>query len=407
LPHSPGLDQSTLLRIIKKLQPAEARKTQPYFLPNPSLNVIPSIFATVSQHPRLCFSFIGFFSFAGWPDVDAYYAGSSSAKRIPNVAIPLLCIQALDDPIAPKEAIPYEALKSNPNCVLVTTPCGGHLGWASGPGAPFGSPWTDAAVMEWLGAAHDELGKRGRGGRGKGAVGKGVRVGADSRVEMEVAAGAVAGESVAWARSMVEASAAGAAAGAAAVVGSEEVGTSGGEDEEGQEAAVVAGVQRGRGVVGFISLAAADDDAGVLSGASTSGRREGCVEYGGAGGVRGLGLEEVLKDPRLEAELAAAVDASVQAAVRAVLMGKLRQQQEHVQSSSVAEFGGSVAASASDGEAEAGAQEQEQQGEGPAEEQHEAVACADGIGGSVTSTELQSSGELKAAVFGAHLRWAL
>jgi predicted alpha/beta-fold hydrolase len=55
---------------------------------------------------------------ADWEDVDAYYAGSSSAKRIPAVRIPLLCIQALDDPIAPAEAIPCDAIQDNPNCML-------------------------------------------------------------------------------------------------------------------------------------------------------------------------------------------------------------------------------------------------------------------------------------------------
>ncbi|WIA19026.1 hypothetical protein OEZ85_003687 [Tetradesmus obliquus] len=75
-----------------------------------------------------------------WEDVDAYYAGSSSAKRIPAVRLPLLCIQALDDPIAPAEAIPCDAIQDNPYCMLAVTPCGGHLGWASGPGAPFQQP---------------------------------------------------------------------------------------------------------------------------------------------------------------------------------------------------------------------------------------------------------------------------
>lgn len=48
---------------------------------------------------------------AGWPSVDAYYAGSSSSLSIPKVAVPLLCLSALDDPIAPKEAIPYKAIQ--------------------------------------------------------------------------------------------------------------------------------------------------------------------------------------------------------------------------------------------------------------------------------------------------------
>lgn len=96
-------------------------------------------------------------TYVGYNSVEEYYAGSSSAKRIPRVRIPLLCIQALDDPIAPKEAIPYAALQANPYCTLVTTPCGGHLGWASGPGAPFAHPWTDGVMTEWLSAVHSEL----------------------------------------------------------------------------------------------------------------------------------------------------------------------------------------------------------------------------------------------------------
>eukprot|EP00798_Chlamydomonas_sp_ICE-L_P019932 gene19932-26638_t len=38
----------------------------------------------------------------GWESVDEYYVGSSSSLSIPQVTMPLLCIQALDDPIAPK-----------------------------------------------------------------------------------------------------------------------------------------------------------------------------------------------------------------------------------------------------------------------------------------------------------------
>ena len=60
--------------------------------------------------------------------MDAYYAGSSSADSIPHVAVPLLCLQAADDPIAPEAAIPYAAIEENSNCILAVTPRGGHLG---------------------------------------------------------------------------------------------------------------------------------------------------------------------------------------------------------------------------------------------------------------------------------------
>ncbi|GIL85488.1 hypothetical protein Vretifemale_14002 [Volvox reticuliferus] len=86
----------------------------------------------------------------GWRTVDEYYRGSSSSLSVPRIAIPTLCIQALDDPIAPKEATPFAALRENSNCVLVMTLTGGHLGWVAGPDAPFGAPWTDKVMFEWL-----------------------------------------------------------------------------------------------------------------------------------------------------------------------------------------------------------------------------------------------------------------
>ncbi|GIL67640.1 hypothetical protein Vafri_20979 [Volvox africanus] len=93
----------------------------------------------------------------GWRTVDEYYRGSSSSLSVPHIAIPTLCIQALDDPIAPKEATPFEALSENPNCTLVTTLTGGHLGWVAGPDAPFGAPWTDKVMFEWLNSVVSEL----------------------------------------------------------------------------------------------------------------------------------------------------------------------------------------------------------------------------------------------------------
>ncbi|GFR42363.1 hypothetical protein Agub_g3059 [Astrephomene gubernaculifera] len=93
----------------------------------------------------------------GWPSVDDYYAGSSSCHSVPHVTVPTLCIQALDDPIAPRAAIPFAPLLANPHCLLVTTLTGGHLGWVAGEQAPFGAPWTDKVMFEWLTAVVAEL----------------------------------------------------------------------------------------------------------------------------------------------------------------------------------------------------------------------------------------------------------
>ncbi|XP_020084479.1 embryogenesis-associated protein EMB8 [Ananas comosus] len=92
----------------------------------------------------------------GFRSVDEYYSNSSSSSSIEHVRTPLLCIQAATDPIAPSRGIPREEIKENPNCLLIVTPQGGHLGWVAGDEAPFGAPWTDPVVMEFLEYLHKE-----------------------------------------------------------------------------------------------------------------------------------------------------------------------------------------------------------------------------------------------------------
>ena len=118
----------------------------------------------------------------GWPSVDHYYAGSSSAQRIGNVRVPLLCLQALDDPIAPAAAIPRDEMRQNANVVLATTRTGGHLGWCCAAASArvgrgdeqggrlfTGAPWCDAPAVEFLSSTLVQLREEGkvleRGGR--------------------------------------------------------------------------------------------------------------------------------------------------------------------------------------------------------------------------------------------------
>lgn len=50
------------------------------------------------------------------------------------------------------EILTYKLIffQDNPHCLLIVTPKGGHLGWVAGDQAPFGCPWTDPVVMEFL-----------------------------------------------------------------------------------------------------------------------------------------------------------------------------------------------------------------------------------------------------------------
>ena len=88
----------------------------------------------------------------GFPSVDAYYDASSSRRLIGDVRVPLLVIQAEDDPIAVREAVPRETIANmkHGNVLLVETSGGGHLGWSAGKEAPFGAPWPDVGAMQFF-----------------------------------------------------------------------------------------------------------------------------------------------------------------------------------------------------------------------------------------------------------------
>ena len=82
----------------------------------------------------------------GYRTVDEYYRVASSAQYVPDIKIPFIALNALDDPISIKGCIPFDEIECNPNCVLVTTAGGGHLGWW----AADGTRWYAAVVAEWI-----------------------------------------------------------------------------------------------------------------------------------------------------------------------------------------------------------------------------------------------------------------
>src|SRR3546814_3385571 len=71
------------------------------------------------------------------------------------MSIPLLAINARDDPIAPGSAIPVDEFRRCTEAVLLSTNYGGHLGWFSSPYFPLmGKPkkWNDVAIVQFLDA---------------------------------------------------------------------------------------------------------------------------------------------------------------------------------------------------------------------------------------------------------------
>eukprot|EP00644_Phytophthora_capsici_P009981 jgi/Phyca11/508910/fgenesh2_kg.PHYCAscaffold_39_\ len=74
-----------------------------------------------------------------YKNADAFYEDASSDKKLRAVKVPLLCINAEDDPISVRTAIPSRALvESCPSVILCLTKAGGHLAYYESSQAHYG-----------------------------------------------------------------------------------------------------------------------------------------------------------------------------------------------------------------------------------------------------------------------------
>lgn len=94
-----------------------------------------------------------------FPSPDEYYEWARSDTHVERVRVPLLAINAADDPIV--RTLPVEAVVQSKCVVLAVTPKGGHLGWFEG-GVPWRTKkppprWIKKPVVEWLGATCEVL----------------------------------------------------------------------------------------------------------------------------------------------------------------------------------------------------------------------------------------------------------
>ncbi|KAG8726417.1 hypothetical protein FRC12_023415, partial [Ceratobasidium sp. 428] len=87
---------------------------------------------------------------AGCKDAKEYYERNSSSGFLSGVCVPLLGLNACDDPIAAK-TIPYQAACANQHFVLATTEGGGHLGWFTRQNGQL-KRWYTRPVTEFLSA---------------------------------------------------------------------------------------------------------------------------------------------------------------------------------------------------------------------------------------------------------------
>ncbi|GAA5800567.1 hypothetical protein HPULCUR_006003 [Helicostylum pulchrum] len=98
---------------------------------------------TIRQYDDACTK-----KMSNYTTVNNYYRDASCSRVIEHVRVPLLCINALDDPISIIHSIPLDEIRVNPYIVLVGTKHGGHLGWFEHSYRP--SRWIDKPIAEFM-----------------------------------------------------------------------------------------------------------------------------------------------------------------------------------------------------------------------------------------------------------------
>lgn len=85
-----------------------------------------------------------------FPSARDYYVWASSHDLLPKIRVPLLAINAADDPLVPRLPVDADRYSLSPWVVFSVTGEGGHLGWFEGT-SPFNvRRWIRKPVLEWM-----------------------------------------------------------------------------------------------------------------------------------------------------------------------------------------------------------------------------------------------------------------
>ena len=82
----------------------------------------------------------------GFKDAYDFYEQASAGNYLENVKVPLLVINALNDPFLGDNCYPDEIAKSSPNIFLEMPKMGGHVGFLK----DFDRSWMDDRMAEFI-----------------------------------------------------------------------------------------------------------------------------------------------------------------------------------------------------------------------------------------------------------------
>ena len=86
----------------------------------------------------------------GYKTATQYYRQISAVKNLTEIDVPVLCINSLDDPITPYQAIAYDDIKLNPNIFLIVTDKGAHMAFISNEKLTELKQWNLKPAFEFL-----------------------------------------------------------------------------------------------------------------------------------------------------------------------------------------------------------------------------------------------------------------
>ncbi|KAI9915029.1 hypothetical protein PsorP6_008410 [Peronosclerospora sorghi] len=84
----------------------------------------------------------------GYADLESYWKVNNPMRDLENLTMPILCINALDDPVCTEEMIPYNVFQTKPNAMLLTTAEGSHCAFFEGTFQL--KSWCNTVAMEYL-----------------------------------------------------------------------------------------------------------------------------------------------------------------------------------------------------------------------------------------------------------------
>ncbi|XP_028997590.1 phospholipase ABHD3-like isoform X2 [Betta splendens] len=90
----------------------------------------------------------------GYKSCTEYYRDASPGKKLPSTAVPILCLNAADDPFSPQRAFPLTIIQSLPNVALLLTAHGGHIAFLDGL-FPRGETYMDRLFGQFIQAVFD------------------------------------------------------------------------------------------------------------------------------------------------------------------------------------------------------------------------------------------------------------